>query len=360
MSLCRLCYCVRRGSVKVTLVSHVIGKDDCRLAPVENSSATHEVEMKVALERNSYPIIFALPGEDEFALRLSLAVGGEMGRMVAHTFPDGETLVRLESDVNARCVIFAGSLDHPNDKTIQLLFAADAARDLGASKVVLVAPYLGYMRQDARFRPGEAITSRTYAAMLSPFFDALITVDPHLHRISTLGEIYSMPAFVVSSAPLIAAWVHEHVPAPLLVGPDSESAQWVNAIAAAADVPCTVLMKTRRGDRDVSVSLPDAAQWQGRNPVLIDDIISTGHTLMQAAASLRIAGLAPAVCIGVHALFAEGAYAQLLASGVARVVTCDTIKHPSNAISVLGPLAAALRGVVNAPIHAPSTQHDGG
>jgi ribose-phosphate pyrophosphokinase len=303
--------------------------------------------MMAGTKPNIDTVIFALPGGDEFAMRLSLAVDGEIGRMVVHTFPDGETLVRLDSDVKGRCVIFAGSLDHPNDKTIQLLFAADAARDLGASKVVLAAPYLGYMRQDARFRPGEAITSRTYAAMLSPFFDALITVDPHLHRIAALGEIYRMPTFVVSSAPLIAAWVRAQVPEPLLVGPDSESAQWVNAIAAEAGAPCTVLAKTRRGDRDVSVSLPDAAQWRGRNPVLIDDIISTGHTLMQAAASLRIVGLAPPVCIGVHALFAEGAYAQLLASGVARVVTCDTIQHPSNAISVLEPLVVALREVVD-------------
>lgn len=297
-----------------------------------------------------FPVPVPVPGAEAFAARLALAIGGELGRLIVHTFPDGESLVRLDADVKARCVVFAGSLDHPDDKTMQLLFAADAARDLGASQVVLVAPYLGYMRQDARFQPEEAITSRTYAAMLSPFFNAMITVDPHLHRINSLGEIYRMPTSVVSSAPLIAAWVRAHVVNPLLVGPDSESAQWVTAIASAAGAPCTVLTKTRRGDRDVSVSLPDAAQWQGRNPVLIDDIISTGHTLIQAAQSLRTAGLAPPICIGVHALFAEGAYAQLLASGVAQVVTCDTIPHVSNAISVLDPLVAALHEVIDSGV----------
>jgi ribose-phosphate pyrophosphokinase len=295
----------------------------------------------------SMPIVFALPGSDLFADRLSLAIHGERAGLNAHRFPDGETLVRLETDVSGRCVVLAGSLDHPDEKTLPLLFAADAARDLGASKVILVAPYLGYMRQDNRFQPGEAITSRTYAAMLSPFFDAMITVDPHLHRIGSLGEIYRMPTFAVSSAPLIADWVRAHVSDPLLVGPDSESAQWVTAIAAAADAPFTVLTKTRRGDRDVSVSLPDAGRWQGRNPVLVDDIVSTGHTLMQAAQSLRIAGLAPPVCIGVHALFARGAYTQLLKSGIARVVTCDTIQHESNAISVLAPIVAALCEIVD-------------
>jgi ribose-phosphate pyrophosphokinase len=302
--------------------------------------------MTAGSTRNNDPIIFALPGADALAARLAADMGGEVGRVIVHTFPDGESLVRLDADVDARCVIFAGSLDHPNGKTLALLFAADAACDLGASKVLLVAPYLGYMRQDARFRPGEAITSRTFAAVLSPFFDAMITVDPHLHRINSLGEIYRMPAFVVSSAPRIAAWVREHVPNPLVVGPDSESAQWVTAIAAEAGAPYTVLSKTRHGDHDVSVSLPDAAQWHGRNPVLIDDIISTGHTLIQAAQSLRAAGMAPPVCVGVHALFAGGAYERLLAGGVARVVTCDTIPHVSNAISVQAPLVTVLREVI--------------
>jgi ribose-phosphate pyrophosphokinase len=150
----------------------------------------------------SMPIVFALPGGDVFAERLSLAIHGEIAGLHVHHFPDGETLVRLDADVSGRCVVFAGSLDRPDEKTLPLLFAADAARDLGASQVVLVAPYLGYMRQDKRFQPGEAITSRTYASLISSAVDALITVDPHLHRYHSLDEIYRIPARVVASAPL--------------------------------------------------------------------------------------------------------------------------------------------------------------
>ena len=289
------------------------------------------------------PLVFPLPGGDAFAARLANAIQGETGILAVHRFPDGETLVRLDTDVMGRDVVLAGSLDHPDDKTLPLLFAADAARDLGATRVILVAPYLGYLRQDKRFHAGEAITSQTYAALLSASIDALVTVDPHLHRYHGLEQVYRVPTRVVQSAPAIAAWVRDNVPRPLLIGPDSESEQWVAAVAHGAGAPFTVLEKTRRGDRHVEVSLPNASAWLDRTPVLVDDIISSAQTLIQAAASLRRVGLAPPVCIGVHALFAQDAYEQLRASGVARVVTCDTVAHTSNAISILEPLADALR-----------------
>jgi phosphoribosylpyrophosphate synthetase len=84
--------------------------------------------------------------------------------------------------LTSRTVVLACSLARPDEKTLPLLFAADAARDLGAAKVLLAAPCLAYLRQDRRFHAGEAVTSRSYAALLSRAFDALVTADPHLHR----------------------------------------------------------------------------------------------------------------------------------------------------------------------------------
>ena len=123
------------------------------------------------------------------------------------------------------------------------MFAAGAARDLGASLIVLVAPYLAYMRQDKRFHTGEAITSRTFASMLSAAVDGLVTVDPHLHRYHALDEIYRVPTRVVASAPAIARWVRKNVANPLLIGPDTESEQWVAAVARDAGAPGIVLQK---------------------------------------------------------------------------------------------------------------------
>lgn len=294
------------------------------------------------------PIVMALPGSEALARVLAAELDGETGALACRQFPDRETLVRLDADVRGRSVVLAASLDRADDKTLPLLFAADAARDLGAACVVLAAPYLGYMRQDARFHPGEAITSRTFAALLSRSLDGLATVDPHLHRYRSLDEIYTIPSRVVRSAPAIAQWIRDNVPDPVLVGPDSESEQWVADVAGRCGAPWTVLQKTRRGDRDVEVSLPDATQWRQRTPVLVDDIVSSARTMIEAAAGLRLCGMPPPVCIGVHAVFAAGAYEELLASGVARVVTCDTVPHPSNGIPVVPALAAGVRELLAA------------
>jgi ribose-phosphate pyrophosphokinase len=288
------------------------------------------------------PVVFHLPGDEAFAGCLVAALRAEPAALELHHFPDGESLVRLGAEVRGRHVILACSLGQPDTKTLALLFAADAARDLGAERVVLAAPYLAYMRQDHRFRPGEAITSRTYARLLSATFDGLVTVDPHLHRYRSLDEIYTIPSRVARAAPLIARWVKGHVERPLLIGPDAESEQWVSEVAAGAGAPFTVLQKIRRGDRDVEVSLPDVPAWHDRQPVLVDDIISSAHTMIEAVGSIRRVGLAAPVCIGVHALFAPGAHDALLASGAAGVVTCDTIAHPSNRIWVAEPMARAL------------------
>ena len=124
------------------------------------------------------PLVFHLPGDEVFADSFVDAVRADLGALSLHRFPDGESLVRLDADVAGREVVLVASLARPDDITLPLLFAADAARDLGASRVLLAAPYLAYLRQDRRFHAGEAITSRTYAALLSNAFDGLATVDP--------------------------------------------------------------------------------------------------------------------------------------------------------------------------------------
>lgn len=293
------------------------------------------------------PIIFHLPGDESFADRLARALPAEPGALELHRFPDGESLVRLNADVMGRTVVLTCSLARPDEKTLPLLFAADAARDLGAAKVLLVAPYLAYLRQDRRFRAGEAITSRSYAALLSAAFDGLVTADPHLHRYHALDEIYRIPTRVVHTAPLIARWIASQVERPLLIGPDSESEQWVSEVAAAAGAPWTVLQKIRRGDRDVAISLPDVSAWRDRQPVLVDDIVSSARTMIQAVASVRRVGLPAPLCIGVHALFAPGAYEELLATRPARVLSCDTVPHASNEISVVEPVARALMALID-------------
>ncbi|MES2938552.1 MAG: ribose-phosphate pyrophosphokinase [Pseudomonadota bacterium] len=284
-------------------------------------------------------LVVALPGGAATAAALASELQCPVTELVVHRFPDGETLVRIDAPVQGECVVLAGSLHQPDSKTLPLLFAADAARELGAARIGLVAPYLSYMRQDARFHPGEAVTSRSYARLLSTAVDFLVTVDPHLHRWNSLTDIYAIPSTVVPSASAIALWLRNQVSEPLLVGPDSESAQWVAEVARLAHAPWTAMVKTRRGDRDVSVVLQPDPAWRGRTAVLLDDIVSTGHTMAAAAEALRDAGFTAPTCIAVHALFEDGAMERLKAAGAGRIASCDTVSHATNAIP-LGPLLA--------------------
>jgi ribose-phosphate pyrophosphokinase len=296
------------------------------------------------------PVLLHLPDDQAFAANLARALQAQASALALHRFPDGESLVRLDTDVAGRDVVMVASFCRPDEKTLPLLFAADAARELGASRVLLAAPYLAYLRQDKRFHPGEAVTSRSFAALLSAAFDGVVTVDPHLHRYHALSEIYRVPARAVQAAPSIATWIRRHVDRPLLIGPDSESSQWVAEVARGADAPFIVLEKTRHGDRDVEVSLPDASRWLDRQPVLLDDIISSARTMIEAVGSVRRVGLGAPWCIGVHALFATGAYEELLAAGPRGVVTCDTVPHVSNAIGVAQPVATALAELTEEPV----------
>lgn len=280
-------------------------------------------------------LIIALPGNEKLAEDLAKNLKAEVGKVIVRRFPDSESYVCLESNVKEKTVIVVASLHEPDSKFLQLVFLAAALEDLGAKKIILIAPYLPYMRQDQRFKTGEAITSVCFARLISEWFDALITIDPHLHRYSSLNEIYAIPNIALQAAPFISEWIRENISNPLLVGPDIESEQWVKSVATRANAPHIVLEKIRRDDRNVEISLPNIEKWGEKTPVLVDDIISTAGTMIETINHLKKSGLNAPVCIGVHAIFAGNAYTDLLASGVSGVYTCDTILHASNAISVL-------------------------
>lgn len=284
------------------------------------------------------PLVLAMPGNDAFARCVAEHLGAAQAGLDWRRFPDGESYVRLANDVSGAHLIIVCTLADPDPKILSLVYAAQAARDMGAVQVTLVAPYLAYMRQDKAFRQGEAVSSTCFAGLLCRYFDALVTVDPHLHRHKALSDIYTIPAFALHAAPLIASWVSRTVEKPLIIGPDEESEQWVSEIAGLSGAPFTVLHKVRSGDREVHVRLPEMSPWQGRQPVLVDDIVSSGRTMIEAAGRLRTAGFPAPICAVVHAVFAQGAYADLdqVTSGI---VSTDSIAHASNGIG-LAPLVA--------------------
>ena len=279
-------------------------------------------------------IYFSLPGNEELTNTLAKKEQAEIGKAELRYFPDKETYVRVLSDVKQKHVVLVCTLHQPDDKLLPLYFLSQTVKTLGARSVNLIAPYLAYMRQDKVFNEGEGVTSTYFAKLLSGFADSMITIDPHLHRRSSLAEIYSIPTKVAHAADHISAWIINNIDKPVLIGPDAESEQWVADVANKAGAHFTVLKKIRHGDNDVEVSVPQVDEYKTYTPVLVDDIISTGRTMIETINHLKKAGMKAPVCIGVHAVFAGNAYYDIQQAGAANIITCNTIPHLSNQIDI--------------------------
>jgi ribose-phosphate pyrophosphokinase len=286
-------------------------------------------------------LVLGFPDYSEQAQRLADAAGLVYREVDVHRFPDGESRVCLPEDLPQR-VVFCRSLHHPNDKLVELALAARTARRLGAGHLTLVAPYLCYMRQDKAFHPGEAISQPIIGRLLAGWFDALVTVDPHLHRIDRLED--AVPASQIaclSAAPLMGRFLHRALDAPLLIGPDSESRQWVSIIAEERGLDYLIGEKERLGDRDVSILFSGSIP-AGRHLVLIDDVASTGRTLEAAVEALSQSRPVSVSVLVTHALFLEGALERLHAAGVGDTWSTDSIPHATNRLELAPLLADAL------------------
>jgi ribose-phosphate pyrophosphokinase len=287
------------------------------------------------------PCLLYFDDEADAALRLADAAGLTPARIDRHRFPDGELKLRLPPALPQR-VVLQRTLVQPNEKLVELLLVAKTARELGARHLTLVAPYLAYMRQDVAFLPGEAVSQRIVGHFLASLFDAVITVDPHLHRVAALEQAVPVrQAIVISGAPLLGDWIAQRRSQPLLIGPDSESAQWVAQAAARHGLDHAVCQKVRHGDKAVDIVLP-SINVQGRTVVLLDDVASSGHTLACAAQLLLAAGAASVDVAVTHALFAGDALQLIRNAGVVEVWSTDCIAHQSNVVSVAPAIAQAL------------------
>ncbi len=286
-------------------------------------------------------LLIGFPDYREAAKRLATAAGIPYAEVMIHHFPDGETRLQLPESIPDH-IVLCQSLDHPNNKLVELVMATGTARDLGARHVTLVAPYLCYMRQDKAFHAGEAVSQRIIGTLLSQWIDALITVDPHLHRVHRLKNAVPVePAIRLSATPVMSAFLGNQMDNPLLVGPDEESEQWVAAIAHDQGFDYCVARKQRFGDQQVRVTLPKA-DYRDRHIVLVDDVASTGRTLEEAA--LNLARLEPASIsvLVTHALFVGDAQERLRRAGVSNIWSTDAIVHPTNALHLDRLLAEAL------------------
>lgn len=273
--------------------------------------------------------------------RIARLIRAPWAEVQEHSFPDGESLVRVATPPGV-CAILVRSFPNPDSKLIETVLAIDALRRAGSRRVVLVAPYLPYMRQDKVFRAGEPISQRVIAELLGHNLSRLITINPHLHRTHSLGDVFRCAATSLSAAPAIAGWVTRNARPDYVIGPDEESGVLVKAVAQMAKAKWAAGKKHRSGDRTVHIEFPRLTIAKP-SVLLVDDIASSGATLAVAARTLSASGARIIGAAVVHPIFERGAISRMRQAGIRTVVSCDTIVHPTNAIEIAPLIARALK-----------------
>lgn len=285
--------------------------------------------------------------------RLATRLGVPFATVNLHRFPDGESLVRVDPQMVTERVVLYRGLNQPNDKLIEIVLAASALREHGARHITLVAPYLPYMRQDIAFHPGEAVSQTVIGRWLADHFDRVIAVEPHLHRTAELETVFpGREATALSGGPALgAALATEGVsPETVILGPDIESTPLTRSTAQAAGLSrWASARKVRHGDRDVTMTLPDSVDLAGRPVIIVDDVISSGTTIIACARAALERGAASVDVLAVHALYPPDAADAFRQAGIARVRSADGIPHPSNAVPLDRLLAEAVKNTIRHP-----------
>jgi len=289
-------------------------------------------------------VIYTFPSYQQQGRQLANSLNLPCFDINVHHFPDKESLVTLPPQKNEH-VIFCLSLDYPNNKLIELLLAAKTARQQGVKRLSLVAPYLCYMRQDKSFQSEEAISQQIIGQWLSELFDDVITVDPHLHRVTSLDTVIpDTNNIIVTAAPQLGEFVKSLKKDILLIGPDEESLQWVKQVATISDSPYAVATKKRHSDTHVSIQLPEMS-FQNQHVILVDDVISTGNTVAQTAMQLYAAGVSQVDVLVTHALFSKEAMDTLEKANIKNSWSSDSIPHKTNSIPLANLLAKKIKTI---------------
>ena len=275
------------------------------------------------------------------AARLAKLIGVPIHVIDVHRFPDGE--LRVTVGPPAATTILYVPLNRPNDKLVVLLFAAEALRRGGAKRLVLVAPYLCYMRQDKAFHDGEAISQKAIGRLLAATVDRVVTIDAHLHRTHDIREVFpGIEAEDLSAMPAIADALSGIDSRTVVVGPDEESEPWVRDRAGRLGLAHAVGRKTRAGDRSVQISFAAPGRFKGRPALRVDAIVSSGGPLPVCARALAAAGASEVDAVVTHALFPPEMAQDFARAGIDSIRSTSSVQHPSNAIALDEVLAVAL------------------
>ncbi|MBU2523425.1 MAG: ribose-phosphate diphosphokinase [Nanoarchaeota archaeon] len=273
-------------------------------------------------------VIIGCSGASEIARKIARRLHLPYSKLSAEKFPDRELHVGFNTSIKGKIVFLVQSFyNNISDKILEVLFAAQTAKDLGASKVMLIAPYFPYLRQDKRFKEGESISAKIVAKIFSKV-DKVFIVEPHAHRLKRFKDFFPN-AVKISAADVIAGYIKKKFDDYVLIGPDEESSNWIIPISKQLSIEPIILRKKRLGPKSVKILSSLNKEKKVKIAIIVDDIISTGDTMVEAGKEAK--KIAETIhYIGIHGILVGDAMKKLRKQG--EVVSCNSI--PSSASKI--------------------------
>ena len=294
---------------------------------------------------------------------LAASVARELGEKLCYVetrkFPDGERYLRISESVENEEVTVIQSTGYPQDETLmELIFMIATLKDLGAKKVRVVVPYMGYARQEKRFNPGETISAKIVCEMIeSAGADEFITFN--IHEKCVL-DFFNIPARNISAMPDIADYLNKKFfkkedAKPLIIAPDKGAYGFAQEISEIIGCDCTYLTKVRLGPDKVETKIVDVRcdsesentvnvdSVKGMHAIIVDDIIATGGTIVNAINILKQYGASSVDVCCVHPILTNNGATRIYAAGANKIIGTNSLSSDTSRVSIASSIADALR-----------------
>jgi ribose-phosphate pyrophosphokinase len=288
-------------------------------------------------------IVVPGPASKELGIKIGTLLGARVVHVEFKHFPDGESYVRYIDDINWEDVVIVQTTSPPQDtRLVQLLLLIDAAKDLGARSVTAIVPYFAYSRQDKRFRPGEAISLRTMIKLIEAAgADRFVTVD--VHNPDAL-RYFKIPTANLSAMSLLAEYAKEcGLEGAFSLAPDEHALPRAKIVESVLNGGCDWLPKERDSITGKITVVEKTFDVQGKDAVVVDDIISTGGTMIAATSILKKQNARRVAVMCAHALLMGGAKEKIIEAGADMVVGTDSVSSDVTTVSVAPIVADYLR-----------------
>mgnify|MGYP006270245879 FL=1 len=289
------------------------------------------------------PLVVAGPTSTDLARSLALELKAEVVPVESKTFPDGESYLRFERDLGGEeVVIVQSSFPAQNRSLIELFIMLDSAKDLGAERAVAVVPYLAYARQDKRFRSGEGISVKTIVKLIEASgADAFLTVDVHEPDIM---KFFRIPALNSTAMPTMGRYLAAlNLKKPNVIAPDEFAINLAESVAKVLNADHSFLRKHRDKVSGVPTTELREIDVKDRDAVIVDDMISTGGTVINVVKMLREEGVNEIYVACTHPLLLGDAKPRILSAGVKKILGTDSVASDVSEVSIAPVIAESLR-----------------